>query len=41
MNMDDDKVDGRESSKDFGWIRTIKMKWNELTRVEGSITGTA
>lgn len=28
----------RESSKDFSWIRSIKMKLNEQVRVEGSLT---
>lgn len=38
MNKNDEKRGRRESSKDLRWIRSIKMKLNELTRAEGSKT---
>lgn len=38
MNKDNKKRGRRQSSKDFSWIGSIKIKLNELMRVEGSIT---
>lgn len=37
-NKDNEKRGRRESSKDFSWIRSIKMTLNEQVRVEGSVT---